>query len=74
MLGDSDYASKWEEKKTWYAEQGIVEGDGGPHGLLLVADDRGGVKEHEWEAVFLKAFGTSVSIRPRSTARQHKPR
>ncbi|MFJ3616290.1 AAA family ATPase [Streptomyces hydrogenans] len=73
MLGDPDYASKWEKKKAWYAEQGILEGDGGPRGLLLVTDDRGGVKEDEWEAAFLKAFGTSASIRPRSTGRRRKP-
>ncbi|MFJ2900355.1 AAA family ATPase [Streptomyces sp. NPDC087218] len=73
MLSDPEYASKWEAKKAWYAEQGILEGDGGPNGLLLVTDDLNGVKEHEWEAAFVKAFGTSVSIRPRSTARRRKP-
>ncbi|MFJ6438601.1 AAA family ATPase [Streptomyces sp. NPDC091416] len=73
MLSDPEYASKWEAKKACYAEQGILEGDGGPNGLLLVTDDRDGVKEHEWEAAFLKAFGNSVSIRPRSTGRRRKP-
>ncbi|MFG2841468.1 AAA family ATPase [Streptomyces zaomyceticus] len=73
MLNDPGYALKWEKKKAWYAQQGILEGDGGPHGLLLVTDDRSGVKEDEWEAAFLKVFGTSVSIRPRSTARRRKP-
>ncbi|AVI00258.1 hypothetical protein C5L38_35030 (plasmid) [Streptomyces sp. WAC00288] len=52
-------------KKAWYAEQGILEGDGGPRGPLLITDDRGGVKEDEWEATFLKAFAASASIRPR---------
>ncbi|MFD6343159.1 hypothetical protein ACFWF9_00330 [Streptomyces roseolus] len=44
MLSDPKYASKWEKKKTGYAEQGILESYDGPNGLLLVMDDRGGVR------------------------------
>ncbi|MET9834786.1 AAA family ATPase [Streptomyces sp. NPDC006385] len=75
MLDNPDYAKRWEEKKAWYAEQGILPGTtGGPNGLLLITDDRHGVKEQEWEAAFRKALGSAVSIRPRAIGRKRRPR
>ncbi|MBK0372658.1 AAA family ATPase [Streptomyces sp. RB110-1] len=71
MLDSPRYRETWERKKAWYAAQGILPGDtGGPNGLLLITDDRNGVKEQEWEATFRKAFGSTASIRPRSIGRR----
>ncbi|WP_405474912.1 ATP-binding domain-containing protein [Streptomyces sp. NBC_00009] len=71
MLDDASYAAKWNEKKAWYAAQGILPGPkGGPHGTLLTTDDRGGVKEGDWERKFKELFGTSVTIRPGKITRR----
>jgi hypothetical protein len=50
MLGDSEYAKRWERKREWYASHGVLEASpdhpgGGPAGLLVwSADDaRGGL-------------------------------
>jgi hypothetical protein len=73
MLNDPEYTRRWEEKKAWYAEQGTLPApEGGPHGLLLVTDDRHGVKEQDWEAAFRQVFGSAVSIRPRTIGRSRR--
>ncbi|WP_431045217.1 AAA family ATPase [Streptomyces sp. P1-3] len=72
MLKDPEYARNWEEKKAWYAEQGVFPG-GGPRGVLLVTDDLHGVKEDQWEADFKKVFGAAASIRPRRITRRPRP-
>ena len=46
MLGDHEYARRWEAKRRWYAEHDILERspehpDGGPAGMLVwTADDK----------------------------------
>ncbi|MGV8875748.1 MAG: hypothetical protein ACOH2Q_24710 [Rhodococcus sp. (in: high G+C Gram-positive bacteria)] len=45
MLDRADYAAKWQAKKKWNADNGVLpwtEG-GGPNGTLVWTDDRGGV-------------------------------
>ncbi|MET8028081.1 ATP-dependent RecD-like DNA helicase [Streptomyces avermitilis] len=71
MLDNPEYARKWEQKKAWYAEHGILPG-GGPQGVLLVTDDLHGVKEDEWEAELKKLLGTAISIKPRQITRRSR--
>ena len=53
MLDLPDYARKWELKKAWYAENGILpsEDGGGPNGTLLWTDDRRGADAQSWLAL-----------------------
>jgi hypothetical protein len=39
LLHDPGYRSRWEEKKRWYAEQGVSE-EGGANGRLIVTRDQ----------------------------------
>ncbi|MEP9415447.1 AAA family ATPase [Gordonia sp. VNQ95] len=50
MLDMPDYARKWELKKTWYAENGILPHDqgGGPRGTLMWTDDLEGANAEAW--------------------------
>jgi hypothetical protein len=58
-LGDPRYAARWEEKKDWYARNGVLpmEEGGGPNGMLLVTDDQNGVDYHGWRRLAMKALG-----------------
>ena len=50
MLDLPDYARKWELKKAWYAENGIlpVDSGGGPFGTLIWTDDLKGADAQAW--------------------------
>lgn len=60
LLHDPAYRRRWEEKRRWYAEQGItpLEEGGGPAGTLIVTRDHpdGGIDSAEIEGVIRKAF------------------
>lgn len=51
MLSDPGYRSRWEEKRQWYVDHGILphEKGGGPKGTLIVTEDRpdGGISSKE---------------------------
>ncbi|MCJ0868958.1 AAA family ATPase [Streptomyces sp. AP-93] len=71
MLDRPAYAQHWEERRSWYAEQGILpesEG-GGPHGVLVWTSDRdhdggGGVNVPGWRAIAERVIGSPVVVRP----------
>jgi hypothetical protein len=50
MLDLPDYAQKWELKKTWHADNGILphDQDGGPNGSLMWTDDLDGADAQAW--------------------------
>nr|BFD92911.1 hypothetical protein KitaXyl93_42710 [Kitasatospora sp. Xyl93] len=73
LLNDPEYRCRWEAKKTWYAQQGILPPPGGPGGQLLVTDDRHGVNERRWEEQFKAVFGAATSIRPQQITRRPPP-
>ncbi|WP_280215102.1 ATP-dependent RecD-like DNA helicase [Nocardia cyriacigeorgica] len=60
MLDLPDYARKWELKKTWYADNGILPHDqgGGPNGTLLWTDDRNGADAQAWLQIAGEVLGT----------------
>lgn len=59
MLTDPRYAAKWELKKKWYADNGVlpVEEGGGERGILVVTDDRNGVDFPAWRKLAEQVFG-----------------
>ncbi|MFI7492694.1 AAA family ATPase [Micromonospora echinaurantiaca] len=59
MLSDPRYASKWVQKKAWYATNGIRpdEDGGGSRGRLVTTDDRRGVDYPAWRSLAQKVFG-----------------
>ncbi|MFF4379149.1 AAA family ATPase [Kitasatospora sp. NPDC001547] len=73
LLNDPEYRCRWEAKKTWYAQQGILPPPGGPGGQLLVTDDRHGVNERRWEEQFKAVSGAATSIRPQQITRRPPP-
>jgi hypothetical protein len=50
MLDLPDYARKWQLKKDWYADNGILphEEGGGPNGALLWTEDLHGADAQAW--------------------------
>jgi hypothetical protein len=71
MLRDSRYATRWQEKRQWYARHGILPGPaGGPRGTLLATDDLNGVDEPAWEGAFTALYGASATIRPHTITRR----
>lgn len=61
MLHDPAYRRRWEEKKVWYREHGIlpIEDGGGPKGTLIETRDlpNGGFDSHQIETLINKLFG-----------------
>ncbi|MEX5636203.1 hypothetical protein [Parafrankia sp. FMc2] len=59
MLDLPTYAQKWEKKKVWYADNGILphaEG-GGPIGTLLWTEDLRGADARAWQALACEVLG-----------------
>ncbi|UYM07815.1 ATP-dependent DNA helicase [Solicola gregarius] len=61
MLDLPDYARKWELKKTWYRENGILPHDegGGPAGTLIWTDDLNGADAQAWLRFAANVLGVS---------------
>jgi hypothetical protein len=61
MMNNPRYAAKWQRKKSWYAENGILpaEEGGGPEGTLIWTDDRAGVDEPGWRQLAAETLGTA---------------
>lgn len=59
MLDRLDYAAKWELKKSWYAENGVVPFDDERAGdtVLMWTDDLKGADAQSWLALASKVFG-----------------
>ncbi len=55
MLDRPDYRARWERKKQWYADHGVLshEEGGGPKGVLIVTEDGAGgsISSHDIEAL-----------------------
>ncbi|WP_432185790.1 AAA family ATPase [Streptomyces sp. Tue6028] len=66
MLDLPDYARKWELKKEWYAENGIVAWDegGGPNGTLMWTDDLNGADAQAWLTLASQVLGAEPSTPP----------
>ncbi|MBR8642635.1 ATP-binding domain-containing protein [Streptomyces tuirus] len=67
MLDLPDYARKWELKKAWYAENGILPHaqGGGPNGSLMWTDDLNGADAQAWLELASEILGlTSAALPP----------
>ena len=68
MLDLPDYAEKWQLKKQWYIDNGILPFDrspqGGPNGVLMWTDDRNGADAAAWLAYAAKVFGVEPTTAP----------
>lgn len=64
MLRLPEYREKWEQKKHWYAEGGILPVDqgGGPEGTLMWTDDTDGVDVPGWTAHGRAVIGPSNTV------------
>jgi hypothetical protein len=56
MLGDPEYAQRWETKRQWYADHGILENESGENGFLITSRDQlnGGIDAQEIENIIEK--------------------
>jgi ATP-dependent exoDNAse (exonuclease V) alpha subunit len=75
MLDLPDYARKWELKKAWYADNGILSHDqgGGPNGTLMWTDDRNGANARAWRTIAAEVLGVTPAIPPEATSDQASP-
>jgi hypothetical protein len=75
MLDLPDYTRKWELKKTWYAENGILPHDegGGPNGSLIWTDDLNGANAHAWLARASEVLRVTSAARPAQSGGQPEP-
>ena len=66
MLDLPDYARKWELKKAWYADNGILPYDqgGGPNGTLMWTDDLHGADAHAWLALASEVLQVAPAMPP----------
>lgn len=68
MLDLPDYAKKWQLKKQWYIDNGILPFDqspqGGPNGVLMWTDDRNGADAAAWLAHAAKVLGVEPTTAP----------
>ena len=62
MLDLPDYVRKWELKKQWYAENGVLPHDEGgvPTGVLTWTDGRKGADAQAWLALAAEVIGIAV--------------
>lgn len=70
MLRQPEYAEKWERKKQWYAQGGILphsEG-GGPMGTLMWTDDTDGVDVPGWTEFARTVIGPGGAV-PKAPSR-----
>jgi hypothetical protein len=70
MLDLPDYARKWELKKEWYAENGIVAWDkgDGPNGTLMWTDDLNGANAQAWLTFASQVLRAEPSTPPTTSA------
>ncbi|WP_433496806.1 AAA family ATPase [Sphaerimonospora sp. CA-214678] len=66
MLDLPDYAQKWELKKAWYAENGILPHSqgGGLRGSLIWTDDRNGADAEAWLTFAADVLGMMPAVPP----------
>ena len=70
MLDLPEYASKWELKKAWYADNGILPHGqgGGPNGTLMWTDDLHGADAQAWLVFASEVLGTTPAAPRLSTS------
>lgn len=75
MLDLPDYARKWELKKAWYADNGILphEQGGGPGGTLMWTDDRGGADAQAWLTLAAEVLGVAPPTSSEAVGDQTRP-
>ncbi|MFF6790610.1 AAA family ATPase [Streptomyces filamentosus] len=75
MLDLPDYARKWELKKAWYAENGVLPHDqgGGPHGSLMWTNDLDGADAQAWLKSASGILEITPSVPPSSTDAEPGP-
>ncbi|GAA3068655.1 hypothetical protein GCM10010464_36070 [Pseudonocardia yunnanensis] len=64
MLDLPDYATKWDLKKAWYANNGILPHDqgGGPNGTLMWTDDLNGADAQAWLTFASEVLGATPAV------------
>lgn len=69
MLDLPDYARKWELKKAWYADNGILPHDqgGGSNGSLMWTDDLDGANAKAWLMLASEVLGVTPATIPKSS-------
>lgn len=75
MLDLPNYARKWELKKAWYADNGILTHDqgGGPNGTLMWTDDRNGAIVPAWLTAAAEVLGVTLPTPSEATGDQTSP-
>ncbi|MET9227218.1 AAA family ATPase [Lentzea sp. NPDC003310] len=75
MLDLPDYARKWELKKAWYEENGILPHDdgGGPNGSLMWTGDLNGVDAAAWLTFASQVLGVTPATPSGSPANHAGP-
>jgi hypothetical protein len=70
MLDLPDYARKWELKKAWYTDNGILQHDrgGGPNGTLMWTDDLNGADAQAWLAFASEVLQVAPAALPSSAS------
>ena len=66
MLDLPDYARKWELKKAWYADNGILPHNqgGGHNGSLIWTDDLNGADAQAWLTFASEVLGVTPTVPP----------
>ncbi|MFB6604309.1 ATP-dependent RecD-like DNA helicase [Streptomyces noursei] len=72
MLDRPDYATRWQRRLQWYADQGVLpaKAGGGPNGVLFWTSDEHGVDVPEWRAAAQAVIGTCTVLRPGPTPKK----
>lgn len=75
MLDLPDYARKWELKKAWYGENGILPHDegGGPRGSLMWTDDLNGANAQAWLTYASQVLGVEASAQAEPASSNRAP-
>lgn len=75
MLDLPDYARKWELKKAWYAENGVLphHQGGGQNGSLMWTDDLNGADAQAWLALASEVLGATPATLPAQGGNRPSP-
>jgi hypothetical protein len=75
MLDLPDYARKWELKKAWYADNGILPHNqgGGSNGSLIWTDDLNGADAQAWLTFASEVLGVTPTMPPDPAGDQPSP-
>ncbi|MHB9854795.1 hypothetical protein ACSYGO_36880 [Streptomyces krungchingensis] len=67
MFDNAEYATRWQRRLKWYAEQDVLPpaDGGGRNGVLVWTSDEHGVNEPEWRALAQLILRATAIRRPR---------